>query len=238
MSVEITPEQLAEEIRQKLRAFGKGAKDGHRPSQQEDYGVYANDLRIVVREYKKLFAKEPGETVLRVALALVSQGVAESRQVAYELVEGHRGVGELLNEATLEALGAGIDNWASVDGFSCSLVGRAWREGRVADETIQRWSLSDNLWWRRAAVVATVPLNLKSRGGTGDTARTIAICTALVADREEMVQKAISWALRELVPWDREAVEDFLREHADNVSARVRREVQNKLKFGTKNLRR
>ena len=45
----------------------------------------------------------------------------------------------------------------------------------------------------------------------------------------------ISWALRELVVHDPEAVRAFLEEHNDDVSARVRREVDNKLTTGLKN---
>jgi 3-methyladenine DNA glycosylase AlkD len=50
-----------------------------------------------------------------------------------------------------------------------------------------------------------------------------------------MVQKAISWALRELVARDRKAVERFLAAHGDAVSSRVRREVLRKLRTGKKN---
>ena len=45
--------------------------------------------------------------------------------------------------------------------------------------------------WRRAALVSTVPLNLRAAGGTGDTERTLDIRTRLVADRDDMVVKAL-----------------------------------------------
>jgi 3-methyladenine DNA glycosylase AlkD len=54
-----------------------------------------------------------------------------------------------------------------------------------------------------------------------------------VNDRDDMVVKAMSWALRELTKSDRAAVERFLASH--DVAARVRREVMNKLKTGLKN---
>jgi 3-methyladenine DNA glycosylase AlkD len=43
-----------------------------------------------------------------------------------------------------------------------------------------------------------------------DTQRTIRICTALRADRERMVRKALSWALRVLAKRDPAAVRAFL----------------------------
>ena len=52
-----------------------------------------------------------------------------------------------------------------------------------------------------------------------------------------MVVKGLSWALRELVPRDREAVVGFLEEHDGVLAARVKREVWNKLETGLKNPR-
>jgi 3-methyladenine DNA glycosylase AlkD len=50
-----------------------------------------------------------------------------------------------------------------------------------------------------------------------------------------MVVKALSWALRQLVVHDRDAVWSFLKEHDDVLAARVKREVRNKLTTGLKN---
>jgi len=50
-----------------------------------------------------------------------------------------------------------------------------------------------------------------------------------------MVVKALSWALRSLVEWDREAVSSFLAEHQDTLASRVKREVGTKLRTGRKN---
>ena len=56
----------------------------------------------------------------------------------------------------------------------------------------------------------------------------------LVADHEDVIVKALSWALRELIPWDRGAIEDFLKRHDSVIAPRVRREVRNKLWTGLK----
>ncbi len=83
-----------------------------------------------------------------------------------------------------------------------------------------------------AALVSTVPLNLRAAGGTGDTARTLAVCGRLAADRDDMVVKALSWALRELIVWDPDAVRSFVAIH--DLAPRVRREVTTKLETGRK----
>jgi 3-methyladenine DNA glycosylase AlkD len=115
------------------------------------------------------------------------------------------------------------------------LAGPAWLHGRLADRDIVRWAKSKDLWWRRVALVATTGLNNKSRGGRGDAERTLAIVELLIDDREDMIVKAVSWALRMLAPWQPEAVERFLVNHSDRLAARVRREVRNKLDTGLKN---
>ncbi len=135
----------------------------------------------------------------------------------------------------IEALGAGNSSWDEVDGYGINILGAAWLLGRVADADIDRFANDSDLWRRRAALVATVVLNLKSRGGRGDTRRTLRVARVLVDDREDMVVKAMSWSLRSLVAWDRAAVEDFLRRYDARLAARVKRETRTKLVTGTKN---
>ena len=110
-----------------------------------------------------------------------------------------------------------------------------WGRGVVKDSHIDKLLESDNFWERRVAVVSTVALNLKSRGGKGDTPRTIAVCERVVYERHDMIQKALSWALRELSKRDREAVYSFMEKYELRLSNRVLREVNHKLEFGTKN---
>ena len=49
-----------------------------------------------------------------------------------------------------------------------------------------------------------------------------------------MVEKALSWALRELSKRDRPAVEAFMAQMGETLPARVKREVTNKLTTGLK----
>jgi 3-methyladenine DNA glycosylase AlkD len=190
-------------------------------------------VRAVRREYsRRLQGADPG-FVLALARALLEN--YGQRWVAYELIAHHKGAFQRLTEDDLEVLGQGIDSWSSVDAFARILSGPAWRDGLVPDELIQRWARAQNRWWRRAALVSTVALNVRSHGGTGDVPRTLAVCRLLVDDRDDMVVKALSWALRELVVHDPAAVEAFLAQHEAVLAARVEREVRNKLETGLKN---
>ncbi len=190
-------------------------------------------MRAVRREYTRRIAAESPGYALDVARAILADD--RHRWIAYELMANHPPAFRSLDQATLEALGEGIDSWGSVDAFARTLSGPAWREGLVGIDTIRDWARSKDRWWRRAALVSTVALNVRSRGGIGDVERTLAICSMLVEDRDDMVVKALSWALRELVVHDPAAVWAFLRQHDGVLAARVKREVKNKLETGLKN---
>jgi 3-methyladenine DNA glycosylase AlkD len=75
---------------------------------------------------------------------------------------------------------------------------------------------------------------VKARGGRGDARRTLLICSLLIDERDEMIVKALSWALRALVARDPEAVRQFIEENDARLAALVRREVRQKLSTGRK----
>ncbi|HEU4397178.1 MAG TPA: DNA alkylation repair protein [Actinomycetota bacterium] len=208
-------ERIADEIDRRIRAL---------PEQKTE------PIRRVRREYSKRLRAAPAEEVLALALALVDR----QRWVAYELLYHHPGGLAVLDVDDVERLGRGMDDWGSVDAFGGYISGSAWRRGRIPDDAVRRWAACPDRWWRRAALVATVALNVRSRAGTGDTGRTLDICARLAADRDDMVVKALSWALRELVAWDPAAVRGFLEAHDGVLASRVTREVGSKLETGRK----
>ena len=196
----------------------------------------APNARAVRRRYSRALVQASPEFVLGLTRELLN--THGERWLAYELVRQHRAAFQRIGEAELDEFGQGIDSWDAVDGFARILAGPAWLNGQVPDAAIHKWAQSEDRWWRRAALVSTVALNIRSQGGYGDTPRTLAVCRLRVADRDDMVVKALSWALRALVVHDPDAVCEFLREYDDVLAARVKREVRNKLATGLKNPRR
>jgi 3-methyladenine DNA glycosylase AlkD len=200
----------------------------------EILGVTVPDIRRVARSTAGALRTRPPRDVLAVAEALVDGGTLEGRQTAYELVALREDARAMLGKRRLDRLGRGNDNWGSVDALASTLAGPAWREGRLTDRAVEQWARSPNPWWRRTALASTVPLNLRSRGGDGDAARTLKICEILAHDRHPAVEKALSWALRSLIQHDHPGVAAFLRRHGEHLSARVVREVRSKLETGRK----
>ncbi len=195
------------------------------------------NLRRLCREYSKSLRTAPARDVVALALALQRQpGV--HRFFGDELIVNHPTALGTLTRTDLEELGSGMDSWDQVDCFAPYLAGPAWRNGQIGDGVIHEWARSPDRWWRRAALVSTVALNVKARGGSGDSPRTLAVCELLIKDRDDMVVKAMFWALRALAERDPATVGDFVDRHREELAPRVVREVGNKLGTGLKNPRR
>ena len=199
-------------------------------------------IRPLRRELTRQVAGAGAGEVLALVQDIVDRslldGERDLRWVGYEIAHYHRPTLAALDRQSLEQLGRSLDTWDSVDVFSLYLSGPAWRNYQIGDSDVHAWARSENLWWRRVALVSTVALNLKARGGTGDVARTIPVCRMLADDGEDMVVKALSWALRTVEQHGRRAVESFLEEYDHCLAARVKREVATKLNTGRKNPRR
>jgi 3-methyladenine DNA glycosylase AlkD len=192
-------------------------------------------MRAIRRKYSRELKQADADFVLWLARELCK--VEAYRWVAYEVIQNHPKAFERLEETELESFGRGLNSWWMLDAFARILSGPAWLRGRVSSKVIHKWALSKDRWWRRAALVSTVALNVRSQGGTGDVSQTLQVCRLLAADHEDMVAKALSWALRALVVHDQKAVQTFLDDHAAVLAARVKREVKSKLKTGRKNHR-
>ncbi len=193
------------------------------------------ELRAIRREYSRILKGTAPKAVIGLALRLCRPGRDGWRFVAYELVRSHPTAPLSLGARELERLGRGIASWGEVDCFAVYLSGPAWRRRQVPDGLIHRWARSRDRWWRRAALVSTVPLNSRAQGGAGDRRRTLEVCRLLERDRDPMVAKAMSWALRELAKRDPGAVRAHLKARAGALAPLVLREVRNKLETGLKN---
>jgi 3-methyladenine DNA glycosylase AlkD len=199
----------------------------------------AATVRALRRTLSRSLAHAEPRYVVDAALHLMRASADFAhRFVAYELVASHRGALRSVRAKDLTQFGDGLDSWEDVDTFACYVAGPAWRERQISDALVHRWADSRDRWWRRTALVCTVALNNRARGGRGDPTRTLAICELLVSDRDDMVVKAMSWALRELAKREPKAVRDFVARHDARLAPRVKREVRNKLVTGLKNPRR
>lgn len=204
------------------------------PTSMEMLGVTTPVYRNILKKWLSELKDLPTEDWFGLTKSLVQTNIFECNQFAYELLWKNKDALRLIRLNHVVELGQNIDNWASVDTLALMVTGWAWRKNQIGDEDVISWLNSENRWWRRLAIVSTIPLNLKSRGGKGDVKRTLMICEKVVDDRDDMIVKALSWALRELSKSNRPAVIGFMDSYNDRLANRIRKEVINKLETGKK----
>lgn len=198
----------------------------------------AATLRALRRRVSAELVAQPAKTIVRIAERIMQSGLPGCHVIACELILHRPDTLAGIRAKDLERLGRFMASWGEVDTFACYVAGRVWRAGQIEDSVVLGWAGSNNRWWRRAALVSTVPLNVRAQGGAGDAKRTLQICRQLADDRDAMVVKAMSWALRELAVRDPGAVRTFLQQQGSRLAPRVMREVQSKLESGRKARRR
>jgi len=98
-------------------------------------------------------------------------------------------------------------NWATTDAISGYLIGPLLVAHPAFARRVAVWSRDRNMWVRRASTVGLIPL--VRTGGALDVAYDVA--SRLHADREDLIQKAVGWTLREAGKIDPNRLERYLR---------------------------
>lgn len=147
---------------------------------------------LKLSEIEKLLSSPIHEyraTALFVLVAQYEAGDAATKQKVFDFYLAHT---------------RNINNWDLVDGSAPYIVGQhlATRSRRV----LYRLAKSSDLWERRIAIVATATLIRK-----GDIKDTFVIATHLLADKHDLIHKAVGWMLREAGKQSREEMIAFLK---------------------------
>jgi 3-methyladenine DNA glycosylase AlkD len=98
-------------------------------------------------------------------------------------------------------------NWATTDSICGSLIGPLLVRYPKLLPRMRGWSRDRNMWVRRAAAVAVIPS--VRQGVALDLG--YAIARTLHGDKEDLIQKAVGWMLREAGKADSERLERYLR---------------------------
>ena len=108
-----------------------------------------------------------------------------------------------------------FDAWAIAD-HACKAA-----EKRITAEpsrigTVELWTTSENIWQRRAALLATLPFTKQNFPKPFELEirdRVLGWAAIYADDRDWFIQKAIAWWLRDLSKHDPARVSDFLATH-------------------------
>lgn len=211
-----TPAQAARQARRELAALARpsGAFDASRYFRNSgDLGFY-NVGTARVRSMGKAIVRAHRDTwtvadAAAFADLLIKDRYLEVKGIAIEVLACYRRhfTPPLLSTWKRWLAASHSANWATTDAICGMLIGPLLvRYPRLAP-SVGRWAGDRNMWVRRASIVGLIPL--ARRGDALDllyrTAR------RLRRDDEDLIQKAVGWALREAGKADMVRLEHYLR---------------------------
>ena len=212
----LTPEQAAAQARRELARLARpsGAFDASRYFRSGTPLAFYNVGTRLVRGLARSLAREQrgGWTVndaVRLATLLIPDPHFEIKAFGIEVLACFR------KDFTARQLPVWKNwlaknysaNWATTDAICGLLIGPLVVQSPALAPTVAAWSTHRNTWVRRASVVALIP---SVRRGVA-LAEAYENARRLQADREDLIQKAVGWMLREAGKADPARLERYLR---------------------------
>jgi 3-methyladenine DNA glycosylase AlkD len=120
-----------------------------------------------------------------------------------------------------------FDAWAIADSACIAAQKRINADPSRLDD-VEAWTTSENMWARRAALVATLPfakLNHLKPAERDARERVLGWAASYVGDRDWFIQKSIAWWLRDLSRHDAQRTQSFLAEHGPYMKSFARKEA-------------
>ncbi len=106
-----------------------------------------------------------------------------------------------------------INNWDIVDVIVPSIIGDLILTDKLERVRIEKLSKSKNLWRKRISVLSCFPMIKK-----GEYKMPFRISLNLISDKEDLVQKALGWMLREIYNQDKKELEKYLDKYYDSIA--------------------
>ncbi len=210
-----TPRQAARDARRELARLARAAGDFdvsryfRGAGDLGFYNVGTSAMRALARSiYEAHRTVWSIDEAMAFADALIVDRYLEVKSVGIELVARYRRAftPRLLPIWKRWLAGNHCANWATTDAMCGALIGPLLLQHPALAARMCAWSRDRNMWVRRASVVSLIP---SARKGAAldllyENAR------RLHRDNEDLIQKAVGWALREAGKADMARLERYL----------------------------
>jgi 3-methyladenine DNA glycosylase AlkD len=218
-----SPQTVARQARRDLAALARpaGEFDASRyfrgTPDLRFYNIGTSTIRGMARQLAdQMKSSWSVDEVVEFAGAMLTDRGLEAKHFGLEvLARRRREFGPWLLPACKRWLAANLAaNWATTDLMCGAIIGPLLaREPRLLQRTTPQWARHRNMWVRRASTVGL--LQAIREGRALDTAYEIA--SMLHGDREDLIQKAVGWTLREAGRQDRPRLERYLRKNGSRI---------------------
>lgn len=181
----------------------------HKKSSYRSYGIRTPVLRELIKRHKSRFKQLNLEERFTLAKMFYKSGFSEQATFGNTLLELSVGSVTLKQFDFLDEIIGYFNNWATTDWFCILILQPMLR--KYPKETLnllRKWNRSENIWKRRASVVAFVR---KIRGNGEFTDEVLELCENLIWDKEDLVQKGVGWALKDNLRGAKERVLDYVK---------------------------
>jgi len=179
-------------------------------------GVRGPDIHriaaLAAKEYRG--AKLGLDEVIQIADRLWRPSILEERALAVLIVAKFNRRLERRHWAHFDGWVDSLTNWAETDALCTKVLDPLLRKEPGLVERLRPWTRSELRWRRRAAAVALV--YIARHGGEHEAA--FQICDRLAADRDDMVEKAVGWLLKEISRTRPQDVAAYLIDNIDDLS--------------------
>ena len=212
----ITPQKLAAEARHRLQALG----DPVRAAGAQRYfketvpflGVSTPEMRDLAADiYHKIKPDWGVPEAAEFCALMLTSPYHEVKGIGILIFERYRKDFPKSVFRTIKKwlLADYCNSWALVDVLCPTSVGTLLEKYPELVEEIKGWTTSPNRWVRRASIVSFLKLTRK----TGGLDPIYDIVQSHFGDRDDLIQKASGWLLREAGKADMARLEKFLRRH-------------------------
>ena len=188
------------------------AKRYHRYGGYESYGLLTPVLRNLLKRYKKDIQRLNCEDALDLAQRFFSSHIEEQVLAGNYVLQVKI---DCLNPSRFDFLDKALEHfhsWSQVDDF-CVEGGKVlqpllFKYPKEIFVLLRKWNKSKNMWKRRASVV---PFTRKAGESGKFTKEGLQLCANLVWDKEDLVQKAVGWALKDMMRGDKQKVLEYVK---------------------------
>lgn len=227
------------QVKEFLKILKKNADEKYRkgnemtvPSGMSNLGVRVPVIRKIAKEWLKKNKEVSDKDFLDLLQALWKQPIFELRSLAQELLMAHKKFLKQFNWKIGEAWLNDVNNWAHCDVLSTQILGFLvlWDKSHL--RSLKSYLRKSGKWYRRAAIVSLIQIIRKREIRPEEVLKMI---DQIKKDQDPMIQKAISWVLREMIrPGFKKEVGVYLNQNRNILATYVVREVNNKLRTGLK----
>jgi len=173
------------------------------------YGLTTADLKRITHSIRKSIQRLSFPDRLILAEKLISSGIQEQASFANRVLALSAGQFDPSHLPYFDHYLDQVHSWATVDEF-CTHVLPSLLLSHYQEvlPVLVGWSQAENRWKRRASAVAFVSKVGSSGKYTSDG---LALCERLIWDKDDLVQKAVGWALKSLMRGAKEPVVEYVK---------------------------